>query len=261
MINLEQIRNFFPAGLRDQASYQKYMLKEYLQLLILDFLSVTPYVTRIVLIGGSNLRLVYGIDRFSEDLDFDCKTLSREEFMEMTDSVLLFLQRSGLRVEARDRMNERLMALRRNIHFPEMLFDFGLTGHREERFLIKIESQDQQIPYDRKIVNIKGCGFYFPFSVPPDETLCSMKLSAMLSRNKGRDFYDAMFLLSQTRPDYAYLNAKQGINNMDELKTAVEDMLERVDLTKKKKDFEHLLFNKGNSDRILLTRDFFRELK
>ncbi len=261
MINLEQIRNFFPAGLRDQASYQKYMLKEYLQLLILDFLSVTPYVTRIVFIGGSNLRLVYGIDRFSEDLDFDCKTLSREEFMEMTDSVLLFLQRSGFRVEVRDRINERLQAFRRNIHFPEMLFDFGLTGHREERFLIKIESQDQQIPYDRKIVNIKGCGFYFPFPVPPDETLCSMKLSAMLSRNKGRDFYDAMFLLSQTRPDYTYLNEKQGISNLDELKSTVEDMLKRVDLTKKKRDFEHLLFNKGNSTRILLTREFFRELK
>ena len=86
--------------------------------------------------------------------------------------------------------------------------------------------------------------------------MCSSDL-----RNKGRDFYDAMFLLSQTRPDYAYLNAKQGISNLDELKSTVEDMLKRVDLTKKKRDFEHLLFNKGNSTRILLTREFFRELK
>jgi hypothetical protein len=88
-----------------------------------------------------------------------------------------------------------------------------------------------------------------------------MKLSAMLSRKKCHDFYDAIFLLSQTGPDYAYLNAKQGISNLDELKTAVEDMFERVDLTKKKRDFEHLLFNKGSSDRILLAREFFRELK
>jgi predicted nucleotidyltransferase component of viral defense system len=138
MIKPEQIRNFFPEGLRGQASFQKYMLKEYLQLLILNFLSVTPFVTKIVFIGGSNLRIVYGIDRFSEDLDFNCNTLSREEFREMTDSVLIFLKRSGFRVGVRDRINERLKAFRRNIHFPEMLFDFGLTGHREECFLIKI---------------------------------------------------------------------------------------------------------------------------
>ncbi|MCK9626641.1 MAG: nucleotidyl transferase AbiEii/AbiGii toxin family protein [Bacteroidales bacterium] len=28
-------------------------------------------------IGGTNLRFVKGIDRFSEDLDFDCKDLSK----------------------------------------------------------------------------------------------------------------------------------------------------------------------------------------
>ena len=28
---------------------------------------------KIFFIGGTNLRLVKGIDRFSEDLDFDCK--------------------------------------------------------------------------------------------------------------------------------------------------------------------------------------------
>ena len=80
MIRLELIKNYFPAGLRANASFQKYMIKEYLQLLILDFLSTTAYIRKITFIGGSNLRLVKGIDRFSEDLDFDCKALSKEEF-------------------------------------------------------------------------------------------------------------------------------------------------------------------------------------
>ena len=66
------------------------MLKEYIQLLILDFLSTTPFIKKIVFIGGTNLRLVKGIDRFSEDLDFDCKDFSKEEFMEMTDAVINF---------------------------------------------------------------------------------------------------------------------------------------------------------------------------
>jgi len=261
MIQLEQIKHFFPPLLRENASFQKYMIKEYIQLLILDFLSTTSFIRKIVFIGGTNLRLVKGIDRFSEDLDFDCKDLSKEEFIEMTDAIINFLKRNGFRIEVRDRKNNRLTAFRRNILFPELLFDLGLSGHKQERFLIKIESEDQQLSYQPVMVNIKGCGFYFPFPVPPDGVLCSMKLSAMLSRQKGRDFYDLMFLLAQTQPDYSFLSDMQGIKNLDELKTATADIIEKIDINKKKRDFEHLLFNKTKSERILLIGDFFLELK
>lgn len=261
MILLEQIKRYYPAQLRENATFQKYILKEYLQLLILDFLSTTPFIEKIVFIGGTNLRLVKGIDRFSEDLDFDWKGFSKEEFTEMTDKVLIFLRRSGIRVEVRDQENERLKAFRRNIHFPELLLDLSLTGHREERFLIKTESQDQQITYERTIVNIKGCGFYFPFPVPSDGVLCAMKISAMLSRQKGSDFYDAMFLLAQSDPDYSFLTAKLGIHNLEELKAATEEMLKTVDLNRKKRDFEHLLFDKKKSESIMAIGDFIREMK
>jgi len=123
MIQLEFIRNFYPLELRTNAAFQKHILKEYLQLQILDFLSTTHYIRKITFIGGTNLRLVKGIDRFSEDLDFDCKLLTKDEFMEMTDAVLQFLLRSGLRVEVRDKESDILKAFRRNIHFPELLFD------------------------------------------------------------------------------------------------------------------------------------------
>jgi len=261
MIQIELIKNYFPTDLRDNALFQKYMLKEYIQLAILDFLSTTPYIGKIIFIGGTNLRLVKGIDRFSEDLDFDCKDFSEEEFMEMTDDVLHFLHHSGMRVEVRDRENKRLKAFRRNIHFPELLFELGLTGHRDERFLIKVEIQDQEIQYEHRMANVKGCGFFFPFPVPTDGVLCSMKLSAMLSRQKGRDFYDAMFLLAQAKPDYPFLADKQGIHNLNELKAATEKILKGIDLNIKKRDFEHLLFNKKNSERILLVDEFFQEMK
>ncbi len=260
-MQLELIRNFFPPAIRENASLQKYMLKEYIQLLILDFLSTTTFIKKIVFIGGTNLRLVKGIDRFSEDLDFDCKDFSKEEFMEMTDAVINFLKRDGLRVEIRDRENNRLTAFRRNIHFPELLFEMGLSGHKDERFLIKVESEDQQISYKPILTNIKGCGLYFPFPVPPDGTLCSMKISAMLSRRKGRDFYDAMFLLAQTQPDYSFLTEKLNIHNLEELKTMVFKTLKTVDLNMRKKDFEHLLFNKRNSERILSVGIFIQDLK
>lgn len=260
MIQLEQIRKYFPVSFQRSSIYDKHMLKEYLQLLILDYLSSTKYIHKLIFIGGTNLRLVKGIDRFSEDLDFDCPDLSKEEFLEMTDSVFVFLKKNGYRVEAKDRESDKLKAFRRSIYFPELLFELGLTGYREERFLIKIESQDQHINYPIKVVNVKGCGFFFPLPMPSDEVLCSMKISAMLSRNKGRDFYDVMFLLSLTQPDYTYLSQKCNISNLSELKKAVSEMLTKVDLKLKMKDFEHLIFNKDRSSKILKFGEFINEL-
>ncbi|MCE5320668.1 MAG: nucleotidyl transferase AbiEii/AbiGii toxin family protein [Bacteroidales bacterium] len=260
MIQIEQIKNYFPAQIRENSIFDKHILKEYLQLMILDYLSSTPYIRKMTFIGGTNLRLVKGIDRFSEDLDFDCKDLSKDEFLEMTNGVILFLERSGLRVEARDKDNPKLMAFRRNIHFPELLFDLGLSGHKEERFLIKIESQDQRVIYEPVITNIKGCGFFFPFPVPSDGVLCSMKIAAMLARSKGRDFYDLMFLLAQASPDYDFLSKRCGVNNLQEFKEVTYELIKTVDLKKKQKDFEHLLFNKVNSEKILQFEDFINSL-
>ena len=84
-----------------------------------------------------------GIDRFLEDLDFDCRQMLEPEFIEMTDSVLHFLQNFGMKVETRDKINVKLEAFRRCLYFPELLYDMGISGHKEERLLIKIECQDQ----------------------------------------------------------------------------------------------------------------------
>ena len=260
MILPETIKPFFPALIRENPAHQKYMLKEYIQLMILDFLATTIYIRNIVFIGGTNLRLVKGIDRFSEDLGFDCKGLSNREFIQMTDDVLVFLQRFGMKVELRDKQKENLTAYRRNFYFPELLFEMGLSGYRDERFLIKIEAQDQGIAYQPDMVNIKGCGFFFPFPVPGDKILCAMKISALLSRQKGRDFYDAMFLLGQSTPDYDFLQTRCGIADLAALKQAVSVMLTKVNLTIKARDFEHLLFEKRNSTRILSFGEFIINL-
>jgi len=260
MIDIGLIKKYFPKQVQENAVYHKYMLKEYIQLLILDYLSTTAYVKKMVFIGGTNLRLVKGIDRFSEDIDFDCKNLSEDEFIKMTDDVLSYLKQNGYNAEIKDRKNLKLKAFRRSIYFPEFLFDLGLSGHRAERFLIKIEGQDQLITYEPVIANIKACGFYFPFPVPPDEVLCSMKISALLSRSKGRDFYDTMFLLALAKPDYRFLSKKIGINNLSELKISIEKMLHKVNLKIKQRDFEHLLFNKNNNSKILRFGDFIKEL-
>lgn len=256
MIDIDQIRGYFPAAVRDNAAFYKHMLKEYIQLMILDFISSSPYAGKLCFIGGTSLRLVYWIDRFSEDLDFDCKDMTAEEFKAMTDDVIDFLIANDFVVEPRDRENPKLNAFRRNIYFPGLLFEMNLSGHRDERFLIKIEAQDQGIGYSPEMKDVKGCGFFFPIQVPPIEVLCSMKLSALTARAKGRDFYDSMFLLALAKPDYNFLKARCGIGSLEGLKLHINELLQTVDLKVKSRDFEHLLFNSRNAGRILRFGEF-----
>ncbi|MDR0546089.1 MAG: hypothetical protein LBG77_00645, partial [Dysgonamonadaceae bacterium] len=64
MIQLEQIKQFFPEFIRTNPAQQKYMLKEYIQLMILDFLSATSIIEKIVFIDGKYKRLQFFSFRF-----------------------------------------------------------------------------------------------------------------------------------------------------------------------------------------------------
>ena len=255
MIDLQSILAYYPPQIAANASFHKHILKEYIELLALEHLSQSPYAPKIVFIGGTNLRLILGLDRFSEDLDFDCKQLNAEEFISMTDALVEYLRLNGLQVELRDKKNPRLTAYRRNIYFPELLFDMNLTGHREERFLMN-EAQDQGMNYTPQTAMVSRNGFFFPVTVPSKSTMLSMKLAALLARAKGRDFYDTIFLWQQVQPDYDFLRQRCGIGDPEALRKAINDKLDTVDLVQKQKDFEHLLFNPSRSAQILHFRQF-----
>ena len=169
--------------------------------------------------------LITSFDKFSEDLDFDCKGLTEEEFLAKTDSVMDYLRQSNINAEIRDKTSVKLSAFRRNIYFPEMLFNLGLSGHRDERLLMKIEAQDQGVTYQPVVADINRMGYFFRVHIPPLDVLCAMKFAAILSRQKGRDFYDAIFLLSKTRPNLGFLASRTGIATLDALKSAVRDRL------------------------------------
>ena len=87
--------------------------------------------------------------------------------------------------------------------------------------------------------------------MPPIDVQCAMKFAAILARQKGRDFYDAIFLLSKTKPNMEFLRSRTGVASIEELKATVSERLKEIDLDHKKRDFMHLLFNEGNADRIL----------
>jgi hypothetical protein len=71
---------------------------------------------------------------------------------------------------------------------------------------------------------------------------------------------NGMFLLGQTSPDYKLLTSRFGIHNLQELKSALSKLLTKVNLSQKARDFEHLLFEKRNSERILGFKEFVSAL-
>ena len=108
--------------------------------------------------------------------------------------------------------------------------------------------------------NVNKMGFFFNIQVPPIDVLCAMKFAAILARQKGRDFYDAIFLLSKTKPNMDFLRARTGIASIEELKATIAERLQKIDLNHKKRDFMHLLFNEINADRILQFADVIADI-
>lgn len=182
--------------------------------------------------------------------------MGRDEFLALTDSVVDYLVRLGYGAYAKDRESDVLVAFRRSIYFPELLLSLDLSGYRNARFMVKVEMQDQGFIYDTQTVFIRSMGYYFPFPAPPIQVLTVMKLSALLSRAKGRDFYDALFLLQRSDPCYAFLEKKLGIKSKEQLKASLFELLEHTDLKKKQQDFEHLLFDNRRSSSILFFGSF-----
>ncbi len=132
MIDLKNIKSYFPENIRNNRAFSKMMLKEFLQLMILDFISTTKHAKKLVFIGGTNLRIIHGIDRFSEDLDFDCKDMTEEDFILMSNDVLNYLKKNGLNVETKKTESSKLTAFRRSFYFPQLLFD----SRKSEKILL-----------------------------------------------------------------------------------------------------------------------------
>ena len=134
MESMDHIKIFYSAAIAQNSAYYPMILKEYIQCQVLEYLSRQPEASGMNFIGGTCLRLVHGINRFSEDLDFDCKNLEVPQFRRLTDRLLVFLENSGYKVEAKNKESDQLKAFRRSIYFPELLYSLKLSGYKEQRF-------------------------------------------------------------------------------------------------------------------------------
>ncbi len=258
MLSLKEIKPFYPEFLQ---FYERFIIREYLQYKILEIIFETPYENKLSFLGGTCLRIVHGNSRFSEDLDFDNFNLSMEDFTIITKIVKTELERLGYEVEFR---NVNKGAFHCYIRFPELLYKEGLTSHQEEKILIQLdtESHDFQFKPDQPILN--KFDVFTQINVTPKDILLAQKFYAVINRkrNKGRDFFDIIFLLSQGLvPNYEYLRAKTGIKKPEELRRKILHKCSELDMQAMALDVKPFLFDPKDVKKVLLFPEYMVEAK
>ncbi|MBL7112082.1 MAG: nucleotidyl transferase AbiEii/AbiGii toxin family protein [Bacteroidales bacterium] len=260
MIDFDEIKQFFPEVQQKSPQLYEYMLKEYFHYKILEIIFNSKPADKLSFIGGSNLRIIHKIRRFSEDLDFDCFNLERKEFIDLTDQVISQLSLEGITVHADDKEKDlQLKAFRRNMVFPGLMYNLNLSNHIEKRFLIKVECEPHHFQYTPDKPVIQKFNVFTQINASPADVLLSMKSGAVLERQKGRDYYDFIFLSGKTTPNYYYLKEKLGIASSEELYISILKSCESVDFRIKSKDFEKLVFDQTEAKKVLLFREFVKQ--
>lgn len=256
MLSLKEIKAFYPESLHP---FERFILREYLQYKILEIIFESPFASKLAFLGGTCLRIIYANTRFSEDLDFDNFQLSEEDFKGISGIVKAELEKIGYEAEVRNVMKGTYHCY---IKFPELLYQQGLSGHKEERILIQLDTEAHDFSYQpgKPILN-KFDVFTQIFSTP-EELLLAQKFYAIINRkrNKGRDFFDATFLLSRgIKPNYEYLNLKLGIQNSDELRTQILEKCAALDMSEMAKDVEPFLFEPKDMKKVLLFPELVKQ--
>lgn len=226
MLNLEQIKLFYP---KTEIISERGMLREYLQYKILSIVFKTRHAEKLSFIGGTAIRIIYGSDRFSEDLDFDHFGLSQENFGNLTKVIKNSLLKEGFEVETRNVYQE---AFRCYLKIPKLLFDHGLSGHKRERLLIRIDTTLQDLKTKPVLKIINKFGIFSEVKVNPADILLSQKIEAILRRKRvmGRDLYDIIYLSSLATPNMWYLEQKLGIGSMEGLRHRINQRLSKYNL-------------------------------
>jgi predicted nucleotidyltransferase component of viral defense system len=257
MISLFQIEQYYPEKLR---GFKKNILREYLQYKILEIIFNSKIANRLSFLGGTALRIVHENTRFSEDLDFDNFKLSESDFTLLTKEIQNGLKMEGYEVEIRNVMKS---AFRCYIKLPRVLFDNAISNLRQEKILIQIDTEPHDFKYTPDKVFLNKFDVFTQIAVTPSDILLSQKIFALLNRKraKGRDFYDVVFLLQRTKPNYGYLAQKVGIKDKQMLKKKILAHVKNQNLNELAKDVEPFLFQPSDSKKIIMFSEYIKQLE
>lgn len=256
MLSLPEIRSNYPEQFHGRGEF---LLREYLQYKILEILFKSKYASKFAFLGGTCLRIVHQNNRFSEDLDFDNFDLSVGDFEAVSQIISRELKQQGYKVEMRNVLKG---AYHCYIRFPGILYETGLSGHKEAKILINLDTQSQGFQFKPIISYLQKFDVLVQIYSTPLDLLLSQKIVAITKRRrpKGRDFFDTIFLIGKTKPNYNFLDFKLNISTPDDLKEHLLKECQKIDFQKIAADVQPFLFNPREIDRVLIFPDFIKTI-
>jgi predicted nucleotidyltransferase component of viral defense system len=173
------------------------LVREYLQARLLQSLQDRGAFTTWVFQGGTALRFLYSMPRFSEDLDFALVEAGVPiDFHDNVTTAARVFEVEGYDVGLRIR--EKGAVKSAFVSFKGLLFELDLSAHAAETLSIKVEI-DSNPPAGAKIVStIVRRHVILNLRHHDKASLLAGKLHAFLARKyiKGRDIYDLIWYLS-----------------------------------------------------------------
>jgi len=227
-------------------------LREFLQILILKIIYDKGYFKNITFTGGTALRIIYNIRRFSEEIDFSLTKKRNFNFNKFLSDLEYELKQYGLDVEMNKKDEKTAKSIM--IKFKKILFKLGLSQSKEQKLSVKLEIDTKPPSGWNLQMSLISKTFIFTVTHFDLPSLYATKLHACFFRKytKGRDIYDLLWYLGQNiQPNFKLLNnaIKQTEKKIyritqSNFKDFLLDMIERIDFTKAKKDVERFLIDK-----------------
>jgi hypothetical protein len=141
------------------------------------------------------------------------------------------------------------------IRFPGLLFQQGLSGYREEKILIQLDTEPQYFNFEPERYILNRFDVTTQILITPIDILLAQKFTALCQRkkNKGRDFFDIVFLLSKSvKPNYSFLEMKLGVSNPAQLLDRVRQVCQSLDMEEMVKDVRNFLFYPSDEKKVRL---------
>lgn len=191
---------------------EEHALKEILQEIALYGLANANFFDKAIFHGGSALRILYGLPRFSEDLDFLLKIpdlhFKWEPYM---DAIIATCKQYGVHPEVTDksRVNNTVKKMFLKDDSIGKIIDLSFVHHPGRKLTIKFEI-DTNPPLGSNF-DIKFLEFPLDYSIIAQDLSSSFagKCHALLCREyiKGRDWYDfTWYVAKKIVPNFIFLS-------------------------------------------------------
>ena len=229
------------------------LTREFLQILVLKIMSDKGMFDSYAFVGGTCLRILYDLRRFSEDLDFSLIDHEGMDIGGVHAQCVKALHLYGLECEANPRSLGAVEGMM--MKFPGLLKELGLFRMSSQKLSIKWEADTNPPGGWQSTHTMVNKHFMFDVGHYDLPSLFAGKLHACFYRTytKGRDWYDFLWYLSKRiKPNFTMLNTaiiqtQKEASNIDEhnFKDHLLKRVEQIDFEAAKKDVDRFLEDKG----------------